>query len=121
MRATVAANLDLRAKAPSVDVVDDPAQVVAALDAGFYRAEDFADFTFTGIRAGGALLGSNEVGEELAVDESAEVVAAEGGVLVDLSVLDCSNMTDGELLAGEAGSVSVVPERNALPRVTNSA
>ena len=89
MRATVAANLDLRAKAPSVDVVEDLAQVVAALDAGFYRAEDFADCAFAGIRAGGALHESNEVGEELAADESAEVVAAEGGVLVDLSVLDC--------------------------------
>ncbi len=79
--------LDLRAEAEFVDVVDDLAQVVAALDAVLYFAEDFADFVFDRVRPGGALLEARQIGEELGVDELGEVVAGEGGVVVDLAVL----------------------------------
>ena len=79
--------LGLGGKAEFVDVVDDLAQVVAALDAVLYFAEDFADLVFDGVRAGGLGLETVQVGEELAVDERDEVVAGEGGVVVDLAVL----------------------------------
>jgi len=65
----------LRAEAQLVNVVDDLAEVVAALDLVFDFAEDFADFVFDGVRAAGLLLEAVEVGEELGVDEVAEVIA----------------------------------------------
>jgi hypothetical protein len=74
----------LRAEAQLVDVVDDFAQVVAALNLVFDLAEDFADFVFNGIGTGGALLESVEVWEELGVDEIAEVVSGERFVVVEL-------------------------------------
>ena len=67
--------LGLRAESQLVDVVDDLAQVVAALDLVFDLAEDFADFVFDGVGPGGLLLEAVQVGEELLVDEVAEVVA----------------------------------------------
>jgi|GEM_PF-686144 len=79
--------LGLGREAEFVDVVDDLAQVVAALDAVFDLTEDFADLVFDGVRAGGLGLEAVQVGEELAVDEGDEVVAGEGGVVVDLAVL----------------------------------
>ena len=79
--------LGLGLEAEFVDVVDDLAQVVAALDAVLYLAEDFADLVFDGVRAGGLGLEAVQVGEELAVDEGDEVVAGQGGVVVDLAVL----------------------------------
>ena len=79
--------LGLRAEAQFVDVVDDLAQVVAALNLVLDLAEDFADLVFDGVRAGGLLLEAVQVGEELAVDEVAEVVAGQGLVVVDLAVL----------------------------------
>ena len=79
--------LHLRAEAEFVDVVDDLAQVVAALDAVLYLPENLADLVFNGARAGGALLEPHEVGEELAVDELREVVAGQGGIVVDVAVL----------------------------------
>ncbi len=47
--------LGLRAEAQLVDVVDDLAQVVAALDLVLDLAEDFANLVFEGVGAGGAL------------------------------------------------------------------
>ena len=67
-------------------MVDDLAQVVAALNTVFYLAEDFTDLVFDSVRAGGLLLEAVQVGEELAVDELDEVVAGEGGVVIDLAV-----------------------------------
>jgi uncharacterized protein with PhoU and TrkA domain len=61
----------LRAEAQFVDVVDDFAQVVAALDAVLDLAEDFADLVFDGVRPAGLLLEAVQIGKELAVDEVA--------------------------------------------------
>ena len=46
-------------------MVDDLAQVVAAGDLVLDLAEDFADFVFDGVRAGGLLLEAVQVREEL--------------------------------------------------------
>lgn len=50
-----------------VDVVDDFAQVVAAVDLVLDLAENFADFVFKGIRPTGLLLEAMQVGEQFAV------------------------------------------------------
>jgi hypothetical protein len=73
-------------EAEAVDVVDDLAQIVAALDAVLYLAENFADFVFDGVGPGGLLLKAVQVGEELGVDELDEVVAPKRCVMVDLTV-----------------------------------
>jgi hypothetical protein len=70
-----------------VHVVDDLAEVVAALDLVADLAEEFADLVFDGVRAAGALLEAVQVGAELEVDEVPEVVAGEGLVVVDLAAL----------------------------------
>ena len=79
--------LGLRAEAQLVDVVDDLAQVVAALDLVLDLPEDLADLVFDGVRPAGLLLEAVQVGEELPVDEVAEVVAGQGVVVVELAVL----------------------------------
>ena len=78
--------LGLRAEAQLVDVVDDLAEVVARLDLVFDLAEDLADLVLDGVRPGRLLLEAVQVGEELAVDEVAQVVAGQGLVVVDLAV-----------------------------------
>jgi hypothetical protein len=50
-------------------VVDDLAQVVAALDAVLYLAEDLADLVFDRVRGRWPWLESVQVGEKLGVDE----------------------------------------------------
>ncbi|HUX30423.1 MAG TPA: hypothetical protein VMV78_07310 [Thiobacillus sp.] len=77
----------LRAEAQFIDVVDDLAQVVAAVDLVFDLAEDFADLVFERVGAVGFLLEPVQVGEQLAVDEIAQVVAGERGIVVELAVL----------------------------------
>jgi hypothetical protein len=67
--------LGLGAEAQFVDVVDDLAQVVAALNLVLDLAEDFSNFVFDGVWAGGLLLEGMQVGEELPIYEVAEVVA----------------------------------------------
>ena len=79
--------LVLRAEAELVNVVNDFAQVVAALNLVLNFAEDFANLVFDGVRPGGALLEAVEVGKELGVDEVAEVVAGEGGVMIQFAIL----------------------------------
>ncbi len=79
--------LVLGGKAEFVDVVDDLAQVVAALDAVLDLTEDFADLVFDGVRASGLGLEAVQVGEELGVDELDKVVAGHRTVVVDLAVL----------------------------------
>ena len=79
--------LGLRAEAQLVDVVDDLAQVVAALDLVLDLAEDLADLVFDGVRPAGLLLEAVQVGKELLIDEIAEVVAGQGLVVVELAVL----------------------------------
>jgi hypothetical protein len=108
--------LGLGGKAQSVDVVDGLAQVVAALDAVLYLTEDLADLVLDGVRSGGLLLEALQVGEELAVDELDQVIAGEGGVVVDPAVLAPGDARRGPrlpavwlvedvgvLLAGEGG------------------
>ena len=84
--------LGLRSKAEFVDVVDDLAEVVAALDAVLYLAEYLADLVFDGVWPAGLLLETVKIGEELGVDEGNEVIAGQGGVMVYLAVfaLGCS-------------------------------
>jgi len=60
----------LRAEAQFVDMVDDLAQVVAALDFVFDFAEDFADFVFDGVGAAGLLLEAVEVGKSFPLTKS---------------------------------------------------
>jgi hypothetical protein len=73
----------LRAEAKLVNLVDDFAKVVAGLNPVLNFAEDFADFVFDSVGAGGALLEAGQVGEEFEVDEVAEVVAGESFVVID--------------------------------------
>ena len=67
--------LGLRAEAQLVNLVDDLAQVVAALDLVLDFAEDLADFVFHGVRPAGLLLEAVQIGKQLAVDEVAQVIA----------------------------------------------
>jgi hypothetical protein len=67
-------------------MVDDLAEVVAALDLVLDLAEDLADLEFDGVRPGRLLLEAVQVGEELAVDEVAQIIAGLGLVVVDLAV-----------------------------------
>ena len=79
--------LVLRAEAQFVNVVDDVAQAVAALNLVFDLSEDFADFVFDGVWAAGLVFELVQVGEELLVDEVAQVVAGQRGVVVEFAVL----------------------------------
>ena len=79
--------LGLGLEAEFVDLVDDLAQVVAALDAVLYLTEDFADLVFDSVRAAGLLLETVKIGEELAVHKGDEVITSQGGVVVDLTVV----------------------------------
>jgi hypothetical protein len=77
----------LRAETQLVDVVDDFAKVVAAVNLVFDFAKNLADFVFDRVGAAGLLLEAVEVGKQLLVDEIAAVVAGEGLVVVDLAGL----------------------------------
>ncbi len=77
----------LGAKAQFVNVVDDLAQVVAALDLILNLAENLPDFVFDGVRAAGLFLEPLQIREELQIDEVPEVVAGQGGVVVELTIL----------------------------------
>ena len=79
--------LGLRAEAQFVNVVDDLAQVVAALDLVLDLPEDLPDLVFDGVRPAGLLLEAVQVGKELLIDEVAQVVAGQGLVVVELAVL----------------------------------
>jgi uncharacterized protein with PhoU and TrkA domain len=67
--------LGLRAETELVDVVDDLAQVVAALDLVLDLAEDLPDLVLDGVRPAGLLGEAVQVGEELLVDEIPQVIA----------------------------------------------
>ena len=79
--------LGLRAEAQFVNVVEDLAQVVAALNLVLDLAEDLSNFVFEGVRASRLLLEAVQVGKELRVHEVAEVVAGHSFVVVELAVL----------------------------------
>ena len=79
--------LGLRAEAKFVNVVNDFAQVVAALNLVLNLAKDFANLVFDGVWPGRPLLETVQVGKELAVDKIAEIVAGQCLVVVELAVL----------------------------------
>lgn len=83
--------LGLGAEAQTIDHIDDFAQVVAAADFVAQFAEDLADLVFDRVRPAGALLEALQVGEQALVHEVAQVVAGEGGVMIQLAagVLRC--------------------------------
>ena len=56
-------------------MVDDLAQVVAALNLVLDLAEDLPDLVLDGVRAARLLLEAVQVGEKFRVDELAEVIA----------------------------------------------
>lgn len=78
--------LDAVEEAQLVDVVDDLAEVVAALDAVFDLPEDLGNLVLDGVGAGRLGLEGLEVGEELPVHEGDEVVAGQGPVVVDPTI-----------------------------------
>ena len=67
--------LGLRAEAQFVDVVDDLAQVVAAVNLVLDLAEDLADLVLDGVRPAGLLLEPMQIRKQLLIDEVAQVVA----------------------------------------------
>ena len=77
----------LRPEAQFVNVVDDLAEVVAALDLVLNLAEDLPDFVFDGVGAAGLLLEAVQVGEKLTVHEVTQIIAGHGLVVVELACL----------------------------------
>ena len=77
----------LRAEVQFVDLIDDLAEVVAALNLVLDLAEYLANLVFDGVRAARLLLEAVQVGKELPVHEVAEVVAGQGLVVVEFAVL----------------------------------
>jgi hypothetical protein len=77
----------LRAEAQLIDMVDDLAQVVAALDLVFDLAKDLADLVLDGVRPAGLLLETMQVWKELEIDELGEIRACLGNVVIKLSIL----------------------------------
>ena len=63
-------------------MVDDFTQVIAALDLVFDLPEDLPNFVFDGVRAGGLLRETVQIGEELLIDEIADVIASQCLVVV---------------------------------------
>jgi hypothetical protein len=79
--------LGLRAEAQLVDVVNDFAQVVAALNLVLDLPENLADLVFDGVRAAGLLLEAVKIGEELAANKVAKIIASLRLVVINLAVL----------------------------------
>ena len=98
-------------------MVDDLAQVVAALDLVLDLAENFADLVFDGVRPAGLLLEAVQVGKELPVDEIPEIVASHRLVVVDLAVLAFGSgpaFPSGRACR-ECGCISSLPRRPRRP------
>jgi hypothetical protein len=68
-------------------VVDDFAQVIAAMDLVLDLAENLADFIFDGVRPAGPFPETMEIREKLAVDEFAQIIPGKCLVVVELAVL----------------------------------
>jgi hypothetical protein len=79
--------LGLRAEAQLIDLLNDIAQVVAALNPVVNLAEDFADLVFNRVRPAGLLLEALQVGKQLPIDEIAQVIAGQGSIVVKLAIL----------------------------------
>jgi hypothetical protein len=73
----------LRAKTQFVNVVNNIAQIIAALNLVF----DLANLIFNGIGAGGFLFETLQVGKELRIDKLCQVIANPNLVMVKLAVL----------------------------------
>ena len=78
--------LVLGLEAELVNVVDDIAQGVATLDTVPNLAEYFADLVFDRVRACGLLLKAMQVGEELGVNKSDQVIPCQRDVVIDLAI-----------------------------------
>src|SRR5439155_16340030 len=76
----------LRAEAQFIDVLDNLAQVVTALNLVFDLAENLADLVFDCVRAGRSLLEPMQIGKESLIDKVSEVVADHRSVVVQLAV-----------------------------------
>src|SRR6266446_10186725 len=76
----------LRAEAQLIDVLDDLAQVVTALNLVFDLAENLTNFVFDSVRAARSLLEAVQVGKEFLIDEVPEVVASHRRVVIELAV-----------------------------------
>jgi hypothetical protein len=76
----------LRAESQLVDVVDDLAQVVAALDLVLDFTENLTDFVFDSVRPAGLLLEVVKIRKELDVHEVAKVIAGLCLVVIKLPV-----------------------------------
>ncbi len=63
-------------------MVDDFTQVISALNFVLDLPEDLPNFVFDGVRAGGLLRETVQIGEELLIDEIADVVASQCLVVV---------------------------------------
>ena len=108
----------LGAEVEFINVIDDFPKIVAARYLVFNFSEDFTDFVFNGIGAGGLLPEGVQIWEELLVDEVAEVVAGHGGVVIEFAVLALGRgpafpavglvEDEGVLLAIERGFVGFV-------------
>ena len=79
--------LGLRTEAQFVDMVDDVAQRVAAVDLVLDLAEDFSDLVFERIGPAGFFPEAVQVGEQRLLDELDQVGTGHRGVVVDLAVL----------------------------------
>src|SRR5947208_9015965 len=69
-----------------VDVVDDLAKIVTALNLVLNLAEDFADFVFDCVWTGCFLLEALEIGKELLINEVPEVVTGHRFVVIEFPV-----------------------------------
>lgn len=67
-------------------MVDDFAHVVAALDLVLDFAEDLADLVLNGVGIRGLLLEALEVGEEIVIDEVAQIVPGQSPIVIELPV-----------------------------------
>ena len=68
-------------------MVDDLAHVVAAVNLVFNLTENLTNFVFNGVRPGCLLLEAMKVGKELPIDKVAEIVAGQGLVVVEFTIL----------------------------------
>ena len=77
--------LRLGSQAQAIEPIDDFAQVVAARNLVAEFTKDLADLVFDRVRSAGALLEALQVGKQALVHEVAQVVAGEGGVVIQLA------------------------------------
>ena len=77
----------LRAETQFIDMLDNLAQVVTALNLVFDLAENLPDLVFDSVWPAGLLFKTVQIGKELAVHEVAKVIAGFRFVVVNLAIL----------------------------------